>query len=641
MERLVQTVVDALSVGSLYALTALGIGLIFGVMRLINFAHGELITMAAYTLLALFGLPIPVMLFGALAVAIILALVTERAAFRPLRRADPTTLLISSFAVSFFLQKLLILVVGSRLKGLDFLPVLGHQIEFAGIRLQMLQIATIIVSVVLLVALTWFLKGTRLGLHMRAAAEDFRMARVLGVRANSVIAMAFALSGVLAAAVSCLVVVQTGVVQPRMGVQLVIIAFVGTVIGGLGSLPGAALGGFLVGAASILLQALLPPDLRAFREAFVFAAVALVLLFRPQGLIAGPRPEREDLMSDGARFEWPHRRHAAAALAARRSDRDDRCHRVRRILRSRRAAAPGDPGLDRSDRSCRTLCVRRKFPEYLSFGNVAFMAVGAYVSALLTMKPAAKSVFLPDLPALIASAEWSSLPGALAGGVAAAIVALVVGWPLMRLTGVSASIATFAILVVANVVFGNWTAVTGGQNSLMGLPAYVDLWTALGWAIATIVIAFVYQETRSALLLRASREDEAAAQASGVNVVLHRLIAFVISGFLSGISGVLLAHFLGIVRVENFYLDLTFLIVAMLIIGGRGSLTGAVAGAVVIAALTELLRQSEIGVQVGTTNIAAPAGIGDVVLALIMLLIILFRPDGIAAGRELTWPFGR
>jgi branched-chain amino acid transport system permease protein len=120
---------------------------------------------------------------------------------------------------------------------------------------------------------------------MRAAAEDFRMARVLGVRANNVIATAFALSGVLAAAVSCLIVVQTGTVQPRMGVQLVIIAFVGTVIGGLGSLPGAALGGFLVGAASIMLQALLPPDLRAFREAFVFIAVALILLFRPQGLI--------------------------------------------------------------------------------------------------------------------------------------------------------------------------------------------------------------------------------------------------------------------------------------------------------------------------------------------------------------------
>jgi branched-chain amino acid transport system permease protein len=285
MERAVQIVVDALSVGSLYALTALGIGLIFGVMRLINFAHGELITMAAYALLFLFGLPVPVMLCGALGVAIVLALLTERVAFRPLRNADPTTLLISSFAVSFFLQRLLILVVGSRLKGLDFLPELGREIRLFGIRLQVLQLATIVVGLVLLVALTWFLKATRLGLHMRAAAEDFRMARVLGVRANRVIAVAFALSGILAAAVSCLIVVQTGVVQPRMGLQLVIIAFVGTVIGGLGSLPGAALGGFLVGAVSILLQALLPPQLRAFREAFVFIAVAVVLLFRPQGLI--------------------------------------------------------------------------------------------------------------------------------------------------------------------------------------------------------------------------------------------------------------------------------------------------------------------------------------------------------------------
>jgi branched-chain amino acid transport system permease protein len=285
MERLVQILADAVSIGSLYALTALGIGLIFGVMRLINFAHGELITFAAYTLLALFDQPIPIMLFGAIAVAIILALITERVAFRPLRNADPTTLLISSFALSFFLQKLLILLVGSRLKGLDFLPALARQIEFAGVRLQLLQVVTIVVGIVLLIALTWFLKATRLGLHMRAAAEDFRMARVLGVRANKVIAVAFALSGILAAAVSCLVVVQTGVVQPRMGLQLVIIAFVGTVIGGLGSLSGAALGGFLVGAGTILLQAFLPPDLRAFREAFVFIAVTIVLLFRPQGLI--------------------------------------------------------------------------------------------------------------------------------------------------------------------------------------------------------------------------------------------------------------------------------------------------------------------------------------------------------------------
>lgn len=285
MGQVIQTIVDAVSVGGLYALTALGIGLIFGVMRLINFAHGELIMIAGYALLAVFGTPLPVMLATGLAAAVILALATERVAFRPIRSADPATLLISSFAVSFFLQKTLILFVGARPKGIDFLPALGTQIDVFGVRLQSLQIVTIVVSAVLLVGLTWFLRATRLGLEMRAAAEDFRMARVLGVRANRVIAIAFAISGILAAAVSFLVVAQSGVVQPRMGLSLVIIAFVGTVIGGLGSLAGAALGGFLVGVATILLQTFLPPDLRVFREAFVFVAVTLVILFRPQGLI--------------------------------------------------------------------------------------------------------------------------------------------------------------------------------------------------------------------------------------------------------------------------------------------------------------------------------------------------------------------
>lgn len=285
METIVQTLIDAISVGGLYALTALGIGLIFGVMRLINFAHGELIMIAGYSIVLFFGLPVWLTVLGALIAALLLALAIERAAFRPLRDADPATLLISSFAVSFFLQKTMILLVGARPKGVDFLPGLAQQFQIAGIRLQLLQVVTILVSAALLIGLSWFLKTTRLGLEMRAAAENFRMAQVLGVRANRVIATAFAISALLAAVVACLFVVQTGLVQPRMGLQLVIIAFVGTVIGGLGSLSGAALGGFLVGAVTILLQALLPPDLRVFREAFVFVAVVLVLLFRPEGLI--------------------------------------------------------------------------------------------------------------------------------------------------------------------------------------------------------------------------------------------------------------------------------------------------------------------------------------------------------------------
>lgn len=270
----------------------------------------------------------------------------------------------------------------------------------------------------------------------------------------------------------------------------------------------------------------------------------------------------------------------------------------------------------------------------LSFGNVAFMAVGGYVSALLTMPAAAKGIFLPDLPAFLAATQWPVAAGALAGGAAAALLALVGGLPLMRLSGISASIATFALLVIAYVVIGNWTSVTGGQNSLMGLPIYVGLWTAALWAVIAIAVAFLHQESRSGLLLRATREDEAAAAASGVHMVLHRLLAFVLSAFLSGIAGVLLVHFLGTARIETFYLDLTFLIIAMLVVGGMRSLTGAVAGAIVITLLTELLRQAEVGVSVAGTKLAVPGGLGDVLLALLMLLIILFRPKGIAGGRE-------
>ncbi|MGV8955437.1 MAG: branched-chain amino acid ABC transporter permease [Cypionkella sp.] len=282
--QLLQILVDACSVGGLYALTALGIGLIFSVMRLGNFAHAEFVTVAAYVLFALSGQPLIMAISASVLVTVALAVLTERVAFRPLRQADPSTMLISSFTVSMLLQKLLVFTLGSRVKTLDPLPMLNQPIWIGSVQISALKLVTILVCAVLVGALTLFLKKTRFGLQMRAAAENFTMSRLLGVRANSVIAIAFALSGVLAAVVALLFAAQTGFVQPRFGVQLVIIAFVATVIGGLGNLLGAAVGGFLVGVASTLLQAFLPPDLRQFREAFLFLIVILVLLARPQGL---------------------------------------------------------------------------------------------------------------------------------------------------------------------------------------------------------------------------------------------------------------------------------------------------------------------------------------------------------------------
>jgi branched-chain amino acid transport system permease protein len=288
----VQNVIDAVSLGAIYALAALGIGLIFSIMRLINFAHGELIMIGGYTLYFLAGQPYLVMALAAILVVTIAAFGMERLAFRTLRGASPTTLLIASFAVSYLLQHLILLLFGSRPTGVDFLSTLNQSIALGSLRLPMLQLATILVTSLAMVGLTLFFARTEAGMQMRAAAEDFTMARLVGVKANRVIAIAFALSGVLASLVSLFLVTQTGTVTYKMGVSMVLIAFVSSVIGGMGSLIGAALGGFLVGIVSVLLQAYLPVDLRPYRDAFVYLRFIAFLLWRPDGLMQR-RAERE------------------------------------------------------------------------------------------------------------------------------------------------------------------------------------------------------------------------------------------------------------------------------------------------------------------------------------------------------------
>ena len=296
MTGFIQTLVDAAALGSLYALVSLAIGFVFGIMRLINFAQGDYITVGAYALVVptasvapplLFGaLPVPLMVVAVLLIVVILALATERIAFRPLRQTNPATLLVSSFAVSYFLQHLIMLVHTGRPKSIDISGGMGRAIDIAGLRLPGTQLLTMGVTAVLLVALVLFLRRTSIGVQMRAAAENFQMARLLGVPANRVIAVAFAVSGLLSGTVSLLLIMQTGTLDMRMGMMPVIYAFFATVIGGMGSLPGAALGGFLVGAASVLLQSYLPADLRPFRDAGVFALVILTLLWWPSGLIS-------------------------------------------------------------------------------------------------------------------------------------------------------------------------------------------------------------------------------------------------------------------------------------------------------------------------------------------------------------------
>ena len=290
-----QNLVDALSLGSLYALAALGVGLLFGILRLVNFAHGDFISIGAYALIVP-SLEVTAQLFiGAwnwtlmiptiTLIVVIAALISDALVFRPLRRATAPTLMIASFAVSYVIQNGILMIYGARPKAANLWSGLNSAMMIGDLRVPLLQVVTIGVTLLLMGGLTLFLRRTAFGVMMRAAAEDFRMAQYLGVRGNLVIGLAFAISGILATAVSLLYLSQTGTLSPTMGVPLALFAFVATVIGGMGSLIGAVVGGFLVGIIVVMLQAYLPQDLRVFRDAFAFAFVILILLVRPSGIV--------------------------------------------------------------------------------------------------------------------------------------------------------------------------------------------------------------------------------------------------------------------------------------------------------------------------------------------------------------------
>ena len=284
MSDLVQALADGLALGSVYSLLGLSIALLFGLMRLANFAHGELLMVGGYTIFLLAGAPLLVVLAVVTVVVVLVALTMERLAFRQLRGAEVTTLLMAAFALSFLLQNIALYAFGGRPKAIDIGSFANGSLSVGGIHLGVLDLVNIGVAVILLGGLAAFLRRSPIGTQMRAAAEDFRMARLLGVKADRVIATAFGISGLFAAVSVVLLLAQTGVLVPDMGLEPVLVAFIANVIGGMGRLVGAAIGGFLLGLATVFLQTYLPVDLAPFRDAFVYAAVIAILLVRPEGL---------------------------------------------------------------------------------------------------------------------------------------------------------------------------------------------------------------------------------------------------------------------------------------------------------------------------------------------------------------------
>jgi branched-chain amino acid transport system permease protein len=292
----IQTFTDAVALGAIYALMAVGIGLVFGVLRLVNFAYGQLIMAGAYTLAFTSAWPAGWSIALCVAVVVALSLIMELTVFRPLRNASPAVMLVTTFAVAFLLQAVA-LIVDLRNNQLgevvySWIGSLNESISIGGVDVRKVTIVAVVVTIVALALVALLLNKTTIGLHTRAAASDFRTARLLGVRANRVITFAVVIAGVLAAAVAVLMVVGNPLVTPDYALHDTIVVLIGVVVGGIDRLWTATLGGFAIGFASGVINALLPTDSTVYLPSVLFGLVIVVLLLRPAGLFAWGRQAR-------------------------------------------------------------------------------------------------------------------------------------------------------------------------------------------------------------------------------------------------------------------------------------------------------------------------------------------------------------
>lgn len=274
------------------------------------------------------------------------------------------------------------------------------------------------------------------------------------------------------------------------------------------------------------------------------------------------------------------------------------------------------------------------FTGVFSLGHVGFVAVGAYVSGILSLSEAAKHSYLPDLPGWLASVTLPFLPATVVAGLVCVVLALVVGAPLMRLSGYFVAVATLGFLIIVNVVLINAVDFTRGARTFTGVPLETTLAWAAGWLVVTVIVLarVVYSPTGRRYL--AVREDVIAARAIGIKVLPARLSAFTLGAFFAGVGGSLYGHYLGSFSPASFYMAYTFSLITMLVIGGMQSISGALAGVVVVTVLSEILRNLERGLDFGAFAIPPLYGASQIALGIIFILIMIFRPSGIMGDRE-------
>ncbi len=275
------------------------------------------------------------------------------------------------------------------------------------------------------------------------------------------------------------------------------------------------------------------------------------------------------------------------------------------------------------------------FTGDFSLGIAAFMAIGAYTAALLSLPVAMKTASFPGLPEWLQAIAIPFLPATIVGGLLAAGVAALVGVPVLRLRGHYLAVATLGLMVIVRIVANNWQDVTRGARGINGLPPVSNIWWTFGWAVVTIYVVWMIVNSPYGRAMIGVREDWLAAQARGVRLLRTRMLAFTVSAFFAGVAGALWAHLITAITPSSFSFVITFNIVVMLVVGGMGSITGSVIGAVLLTLLPEGLRQVETALAAGGTPVY---GLSQIIIALLAALVMIFRRQGLFGGKELRLP---
>ena len=574
-----------ISVGGQYALIAIGYTMVYGILRLINFAHGDIFTVAGFLMVyATASLPLTISIPLVVVATVLLGIAVEKIAYKPLRTAPRMSVMISAIGMSYLLQNSMWYVTGGLAKQYPALPWISDTVMVLGCQTKRVTVVTPFLVIVLVAALVTLIQKTKIGMAMRAASRDFETAQLMGIKINNVISFTFAVGSFLAAIGSMMYFSNYTAVTPTVGAMPGLKAFVAAVFGGIGSIPGAVIGGFIIGICESLIKG---AGATTFSDAFTFALLIVVLAVKPTGLFS---LGQAGFMLLGA--------YTYAILTIPAASQKSIYQRY----------ANGGIGFS--------------IPELLSKPLGGFgLLLGVVFCLILAGFIAALFAFLIGLPVLKLKSDYLAIATL---GFAEIIRAAVVYEGFGPLTNGS------------NLLYG-FTSFASFNLSLGGTTLHLE--TVMPFLFSGICIAIILLLINSTYgrAFKAIRDDEIAAEAMGINLASHKRMSFIISSFFAGISGAMLAMYQASVQATTFKSSMTYEILLIVVIGGIGSVSGSIIASFLFIASSEwLLRFLDNETWIGGFRVPLlRSGFRMVVFSIIIMAVVLFFRKGIMGDREL------